>query len=173
MTEDGSLSATKPLRELAPDANYRPEEVALPGDFVDPYVGKQYPSGSTEAVSMGSARTCPVLEPGTRSAPGIDELDAEERGRLHDQLETILREWRAFRQTPLGRQQPVETLTPPLTKELQSELARVHALAEAMAAKLDAAQERDWDARVHAFAALIRRRGRSKRRSGWRRAPRR
>jgi hypothetical protein len=43
----------RPLQELAPDASYDAHEKAYPDRFYDPYVGKTYSDGGTEAISMG------------------------------------------------------------------------------------------------------------------------
>lgn len=43
----------EPLSKLSSNKNYGPDEVARPDKFIDPYVGKVYPDGSTEALSMG------------------------------------------------------------------------------------------------------------------------
>ena len=44
------------LSALDPFAGYKDDEVALPGRFIHPYVGKVYARGSTEVISMGLER---------------------------------------------------------------------------------------------------------------------
>jgi len=41
------------LSELTGNKNYSDREKALPDSFINPYIGKIYPSGSTEVISMG------------------------------------------------------------------------------------------------------------------------
>lgn len=41
------------LRDLVPGSSYKPDEVAKPDRFEDPYTGKIYPDGATEVISMG------------------------------------------------------------------------------------------------------------------------
>lgn len=41
------------LNELAPGSNYNDDEMAYPGRFIDPYMGKVYDDGGTEVISMG------------------------------------------------------------------------------------------------------------------------
>lgn len=41
------------LNEIQPENNYKNNEVTFEDDFLDPYVGKIYPSGDTEIVSTG------------------------------------------------------------------------------------------------------------------------
>ena len=43
----------RPLRELTNDGSYGEDEIAHPDKFLHPYVGKAYPDGSTEVLSMG------------------------------------------------------------------------------------------------------------------------
>jgi hypothetical protein len=40
------------INELVSNGSYRDDEVALPDSFIHPYVGKVYPDGDTEVVSM-------------------------------------------------------------------------------------------------------------------------
>lgn len=47
-----STGEVKPLKELAA-SNYDDDEIARVDKFIDPYVGKVYENGSTEALSMG------------------------------------------------------------------------------------------------------------------------
>jgi hypothetical protein len=48
-----ATGAAKSLRSITGDNGYNPEEIAIPDDFVSPYAGKVYASGSTEIISMG------------------------------------------------------------------------------------------------------------------------
>lgn len=43
----------KPLSELTGNSSYGDNEIAFPGKFVHPYVGKWYPGGGTEVFSVG------------------------------------------------------------------------------------------------------------------------
>lgn len=51
-----STGQTQTLRKITGDKAYKPDEVAIVDNFIDPYVGKIYKSGSTEVISMGLER---------------------------------------------------------------------------------------------------------------------
>lgn len=50
---DGQVPAPKPLNELVPGGDYRPDEMAVEGGFPAKYRGKTYSDGTTEIVSTG------------------------------------------------------------------------------------------------------------------------
>ena len=52
MYSRGNGKAPQKLSKLT-NINYDDSEVAIPGNFIDPYVGKIYPDKSTEVISMG------------------------------------------------------------------------------------------------------------------------
>jgi hypothetical protein len=45
-----------PLNDLVENGRYKADEKAKPGNYIHPYVGKVYPDGSTEVISMGIER---------------------------------------------------------------------------------------------------------------------
>lgn len=53
VTQKADGQARKSLRELTGNEGYEESEKAYPGTFVHPYVGKVYPDGTTEVLSMG------------------------------------------------------------------------------------------------------------------------
>jgi hypothetical protein len=42
-----------PLNEIVGSSRYQENEIAKPDNYISPYVGKVYPDGSTEVISMG------------------------------------------------------------------------------------------------------------------------
>ncbi|MBO3459959.1 hypothetical protein [Aetokthonos hydrillicola] len=46
----------QPLNNLVKDGRYDDDEIAKPGNYINPYVGKVYRDGSTEVISMGIER---------------------------------------------------------------------------------------------------------------------
>jgi hypothetical protein len=54
--QNRSTGKTQTLRKITGSKSFKPDEVALIGSFIDPYVGKLYKSGATEVISMGLER---------------------------------------------------------------------------------------------------------------------